>query len=119
MKLSIPALAAAAVSLAATAAADSMFVDHVCLLTECSAKGYFTTSFGTFEVNTKDGCRTSGVPYMNEFCIDEKRGRMHFRFNQQNKRCMKVTSSDWELCNPDFVWSSCSTDYYTEVPCTW
>jgi len=119
MKLSIPALAAAALSLAATASADSMYVDHVCLVTSCSAKGYFTTSFGTFEVNAKDGCRTSGVPYMNEFCIDEKRGRMHFRFNQQNKRCMKVTSSDFEECNSGNSWATCSTDYYTEVPCTW
>ena len=56
---------------------------------------------------------------MVEFCIDEPRNRMHYRYNGANKRCMKVTDSDWQTCSDDFQWATCASEHWSEVNCDW
>lgn len=99
MQLNITSLLAAlALALATTAAADSMTVSEYWNAGISSRSGKFTTDFGTYDVNANDGCRTTKVPGMGELCVDVGSARGHFRYGGQNKRCMKRTSRQSEGC---------------------
>ncbi|KAK4446713.1 hypothetical protein QBC34DRAFT_469264 [Podospora aff. communis PSN243] len=69
----------------------------------------------------KMGCNhVSMPPHMNELCIDWNNLRGHFRFNGQNRRCVRRRGH--------FVWSgyhcqtqtvTCHMHIWDETPCTW
>lgn len=118
MRLSISSLIAG-LTLATTAAADSMYLQTYCFTLACTSNGYFITAFGRYDVDGDNGCRQTSVPGMIEFCIDEKRERMHFKFQGQEKRCMKVFDSEWALCSDDNKFATCSSTSWDEVPCDW
>ena len=105
---------------------------------------YYKTSTGHYFNNAGSGCYNTGVPnskfhpslpyliYLTmrqpcltshptvvEFCLDWGNSRAHFRFNNQNKRCMKLISQlemRWSCVNPD---TACLFHNFAEVPCTW
>jgi hypothetical protein len=117
MRLLLPLLLT---SLASTCTADYMRAFRptasVCL---CQInESQFTTDYGTYHVDASDGCRSTGVPAMVDFCVDWPRQRGHFRFNGQGKRCMRWTSTSQFSCNTIFGdW--CEVSMWTEVTCTW
>jgi hypothetical protein len=51
----------------------------------------FHTDFGAYNVDASDGCQSTSVPGMVEFCIDWANARGHFRFSHQPfKRCLRL-----------------------------
>ncbi|KAK4031803.1 hypothetical protein C8A01DRAFT_21038 [Parachaetomium inaequale] len=109
-----------ALALTTSASADSMMVDIYCFTLACTYSVYFTTDFGTYSFSGSDGCRSTPVPGMTEFCIDEANDRAHFRFSHQSdKRCMRVYDSEWQTCSDDFQFATCAKEYYQEVQCDW
>ncbi len=77
----------------------------------------FTTAHGTYSVNANDGCRSTPVPDMIEFCVDWKNARAHFKFKGWNtKSCLKETSNDIGDCGTA---TTCGNSYFTPVACTW
>ncbi len=117
MRLHLPLLLT---SLASTCTADYMRAFRptasVCLWRLNQSQ--FQTDYGTYVVDASDGCRTSGVPAMVEFCVDWPRARGHFRFNGQGKRCMRWTSTSTYPCGT-FLGDYTEVSMWTEVACTW
>ena len=56
---------------------------------------HWHSAFGVHSIDARDGCRDLDVPGMNEFCIDWPRGRGHFRFDNQGKRCFLRGDTQW------------------------
>lgn len=111
MKFHIASLA----TLAAVAAADTLFVTEICLI-GCTATGTFVTDYGRYTVNANEGCRSTSVPGMTDFCIDWGNQRGHFKFSHQNyKRCLVVTKTEYVECGANTCWES----IFSERPCTW
>lgn len=107
----------AVLSLAAFAAADSMYVQEMCFTAACSYVGEFITDHGRwFTYGMRDGCHGGqGVPGLETICIDYRQARAHFKFSHQsNKRCMR---GDWT--RDDCGINACGTWWFHETPCTW
>ncbi|KAL2258440.1 hypothetical protein VTK26DRAFT_8260 [Humicola hyalothermophila] len=108
------------IPLAGFAAADYMTVTTHCFPTSCNTvDGRWHSAYGTYFINASDGCHDPQyVPDMTEICIDWARGRAHFYFRGQNKRCLRMDSYEWdESCySPQY---SCYQSRWNEVPCTW
>lgn len=106
----------ASLSLMPTVAADWWGVDKRCLVTGCTGRGDWHTSYGATSILWKDGCQTRpGVPYMEWLCVDWKQARLSFKFEGQGQRCMLETYSETENCGL----LTCSWLRYDERPCTW
>jgi hypothetical protein len=78
---------------------------------------YWHTDYGTYWVDTHDGCyESSNVPGMEHYCVDIPRARAEFRFWGQDKRCLKKNDAGVMFdCDEPACWH----DYWWEVPCTW
>ncbi|PQK12122.1 hypothetical protein BB8028_0003g07400 [Beauveria bassiana] len=83
----------------------------------CEGLGYFHTNDGEWEVSGNDGCHRTRVPNLNEFCIDWRLGRAHFRFRGQgDKRCMFQTRTErWKKCAFKYCWKHT----FEEIGCYW
>jgi hypothetical protein len=100
--------------------ADKLIVSQYCFTLACTNSGTWHTNYGThYFIDADDGCRDTDVPAMYQLCMDYSKGRGHFFFEGQGKRCLKETSNDWAHCSDDFQFATCTTIYYDEVPCTW
>lgn len=103
-------------ALSAICAADSLEVYQRCRYTDhCEGLGFFKTAYGETEVNGNNGCHKTKVPYLEEFCIDVPRGRAHFRFQGQNKRCLFVVRTEEKPCS----FPRCITHFFEEITCSW
>lgn len=100
------------------ATADTLIVSSVCLSTSCNHSGSFVVDSGSYDVNA-DGCQTTGIPGMLEFCVDWGNKRAHFRFDGQGKRCMRLASIEYVVCSDAFESATCSTETFEETPCDW
>ncbi|KAK1834446.1 hypothetical protein QBC39DRAFT_368958 [Podospora conica] len=119
MHLTITPLLAAAATLATTVVAEQMFVTEYCLTLICRRPARWVNIFGEYNVDASDGCRVPAVPNLEEFCVDTRRERGHFRYRDGPRRCMVVTSSEWQKCSDDFDWATCASEVWTEVLCSW
>jgi len=118
MHFHLPTLLAA-LGLATTAAAEHMYVDEYCATLLCNRNGRFVTNWGEYRLDAADGCR--GVPNspIREICVDVRNERLHFFYTDgQPKRCMRVTSSEWQTCT-EFQWATCASEFWEEKPCDW
>lgn len=106
--------------LAATCAADAMAVIERCPHGQgCDrSRAVFYTDYGGYNVDA-NGCGSSTVPGMVEFCIDGYLLRGHFRYSHDSrKRCLRqgagIRLDYWNKA--DVKWALMTWD---EVPCTW
>ncbi|KAH6617188.1 hypothetical protein F5144DRAFT_385514 [Chaetomium tenue] len=125
MKLHLASLATS-LARAATAAAYAMSVRNYCDPLGCSRKGLFVMKYDMYEVNAADGCRLPAIPGMVEFCMDWLVGkdslgkpRMHYRFKNQGKHCMREFFHEEVKCPGDFDGTNCTASYFNEVTCAW
>lgn len=80
-----------------------MYVDEYCATLLCNRNGRFVTNWGEYRVDAADGCRSVPDSPIREICVDERNARLHFYYaDGQPKRCMRVTSSEWQTCSDDF-----------------
>ena len=93
MQLSVASLATAALAFATTAAADRMIIHQYCLTLICNNPATFITGFGSYNVDASDGWRDTDVPAMWSLYVDQGKGRAHFYFDGQPKRCMVETGN--------------------------
>ncbi|KAI8161828.1 hypothetical protein K4K50_000958 [Colletotrichum sp. SAR 10_71] len=97
-------------TLAAGCAADRMVATYYCEGRSCWYRGEYSVNSGRkFTFVDWGGCNTRGIPEMAEFCIDYGKSRAHFRFNHQNKRCLRVTATR----------ASGTITEWSEVGCNW
>ncbi|KAK4149010.1 hypothetical protein C8A00DRAFT_38410 [Chaetomidium leptoderma] len=117
MYLNIPSLVTV-LGLAAMASADSMAVSSNCnLYGYCRRSGQFTTANGVYSVDAAEGCRSTSVPGMIEFCVDWGRNRAHFKFQGwTGKSCLAVSSHKVLNCGPT---AYCAYTEFTPVKCSW
>ncbi|KAK0753012.1 hypothetical protein B0T18DRAFT_385148 [Schizothecium vesticola] len=119
MHFHLPTLLAA-LGLATMAAAEHMYVDEYCATLLCNRNGRFVTNWGEYRVDAADGCRSVPNSPIREICVDERNERLHFYYTDgQPKRCMRVTSSEWQTCSDDFQWATCASEFWEEKPCDW
>lgn len=100
--------------------ADSLIVDQWCGGNGCEYRyPRFKTCCGTFtQIESSDGCHGGGdVPELRQICIDSANERLHFIFNGQGKRCMRVRYKEqyWDGCGA----GSCVRWTYDEIGCSW
>ncbi|PHH77481.1 hypothetical protein CDD80_545 [Ophiocordyceps camponoti-rufipedis] len=58
--------------------------------TRCYWNGKISTQFGIWGVDAASGCASRDIEKMEEFCIDNNRGRAYFRFGaQRNMTCLE------------------------------
>jgi len=121
MRVSVLAVLA---SLAASATADSMRVDTWCTLTQCnSGTARWDSAYGSYWLDANEGCRDPpNVPGMNSICMDWGNKRAHFFFDNQPKRCLRMTEDyEWNAfadCNRG-LGPSCRRSIWSEVACNW
>lgn len=120
----IPSFTAAAASLALApllATADQL--ETYSVSNANGIVGRFRTDYGEYTIDAADGCRSTPVPGMVEFCIDWGRNRGHFRFSHQSfKRCLRKSSSagyDYGCPGAGGTPARCRYDRWDEVGCTW
>lgn len=103
-------------TLATSGMADRMTIYEECSVTDCIRRNsLFFTDFGTYNIDASNGCRGTSVPGMVEFCVDIPRNRAHFRFGNQNKRCMVLASKSSYPCEYYY----CNRAEFVEVGCSW
>lgn len=104
-------------AMCATAAADALLVYRRCggVGNKCESPGVFYTDYGEYEIDANEGCRRIKVPYLEEFCVDYRNQRAHFRFGGQSKRCMTVVSSEPFDCASRYCWKF----QFQEITCSW
>ncbi|KAK4155025.1 hypothetical protein C8A00DRAFT_13922 [Chaetomidium leptoderma] len=112
-------LTAVLAALATTGAADRMTVNTQCPCDWCGAcdsrDATFFTDFGAYGVNANKGCRKTNVPHMVEFCVDWDKGRAHFRYDKQDKRCLVMKSRVATSCSADH----CHRSEWEPIACSW
>ncbi|PVH79025.1 hypothetical protein DL98DRAFT_533383 [Cadophora sp. DSE1049] len=118
--MKLPLLTVTTAVLTATGVlADSMQVWIYCY-GGCTYDGRFHTAYGSFDVDAKDGCRGTSVTGMTEFCVDWPRKRGHFKFQNQDRRCMVQTVEEHGFDDPRCgVELDCWYAVMEERPCTW
>lgn len=86
-----------------------------------SPYSHFHTSQGSYYVESmSDGCHSTNVPGMTEFCIDWGNTRAHFKFAPQNqKRCLKKNPNGERFTGDSCTGLECWRDTWPEVPCSW
>ncbi|KAK4035146.1 hypothetical protein C8A01DRAFT_38418 [Parachaetomium inaequale] len=106
-------------ALATTSMADRMTVNTQCPCEWCgscdSRDATFFTEHGSYGVNANTGCRGTKVPGMTELCVDWERGRAHFYYRGQNKRCLLQKSKTVSSCIADH----CHRTEWEEARCSW
>jgi hypothetical protein len=83
---------------------------------------HFHTDFGSYYIPklSDDGCRSTSVPGMTEFCMDWAKSRAHFRFSHQNyRRCLRKKPAGDYFADDSCPVMECWHDYWDEVPCDW
>ena len=80
---------------------------------------HFNTPAGASTINTSDGWEITGMPYMAGFWVDYKRERLYFCLEDQGKRCMKATTSEWPHCSDMFEFAGCAHITFDKTPCSW
>lgn len=112
----------AVLGLATTVTADAISVYSNCIPpggAGCADhRGVFYTGYGGYPFDARDGCKSTGVPGMNEFCIDWTNLRGHFRFDGGGKRCFVQTFNRKDVPCTMSYWS-CSFTTWVETGCTW
>lgn len=103
----------------ASSAADSLVTTTACpSVGACDSRGVFTTKYGKYSIDANKSCRTPPVPAMTRLCMDWGKGRAHFYFKNQGKRCMKKgPDRDVGPCGDSS--KKCSRQTWDEVSCTW
>ncbi|KAH7224432.1 uncharacterized protein BKA55DRAFT_527597 [Fusarium redolens] len=108
-------IAAVIMALAMNVSADRMEIFTKCTLGCDSSDAFFYTDYGAYKVNANEGCRSTSVPGMVEFCVDWGKRRSHFRFSGQNKRCLIQDSESAYGC----AYNSCWKTTWKEISCHW
>ncbi|KAK4121105.1 hypothetical protein N657DRAFT_648475 [Parathielavia appendiculata] len=109
--------------LVSLATADYLIVHAFCTTVDCNyLDGRWYSAFGAHFVDARGGCRDppeNQVPGMTELCMDWPRGRGHFYFSGQAKRCLSLTSiTNDPSCGP-INQIRCDDYRFDEVTCTW
>lgn len=120
MHINIPTVLITLGAFTTSVMADVATIQSYCFFTTCSDTGRWGFNDGsTMDFNTPDnGCANTGIPHMVEYCVDDRRQRLHFRFDGQGKRCMVVTNVSPGDCG-DGDFTTCSVKSYDEVQCSW
>ncbi|KAK3899675.1 hypothetical protein C8A05DRAFT_17922 [Staphylotrichum tortipilum] len=112
----LPTLAVLA-PLVALAVADKLVVEVICLCSYINGQWY--TAYGNYWAIATDGCHgpdQTGVPGLQNYCLDFSRNRGHFYFQNQGKRCLDVVEFTQTSYTPS---QTTSRMVWDEVACTW
>lgn len=119
-KMQLSTLLLAGLVLATGSAADKMMTTTSCpMIGACNSQGEFITDFGRYYINANKDCRKPDIPAMTRLCMDWKKGRAHFQYKNQKKRCLKRTGPDFDVGPCRDSSKKCSRQWWYEVPCTW